>query len=394
MAVYTIKYFSEWMANYANWTTLKAFITSEAGGQLKVIESADGKEAIIRYDKKSSNMNSETVRWCRSVVWDCINNRPLSVATPKAQENNDDLESKTDLRFEEFYEGVTLNVYRSSGGQRIASRTKFGATGNFYSNRSFADLYQDACTVKGISPDLGINDFMCIMIQHPEHRIVSRIKAPNWIPLHAGRVFDDGTIEITDLTVPIEKEEGTLKEWFAKLTIKRGWEWQGLVIKDGKGCRWRLQSSVYRMVRALRGETPRIDERFFVLRSRGMIKTYLSYYPEDKQRYWEMESWLRLLTDQIFNLYCGVYKERSADFAEIPKMYQTHLSAIHSIYLGSLRTTNATVNKAVVRNYMNNLPVPRLLFMLNFNKRPQLVLPVDNRQSIISAGIQNNNTTL
>lgn len=387
MAVYTIKHFSKWMADYADWTSLKAFITSEAGGSLKVIESVDGKEAIIRYDKKTSNMNDEAVRWSRSVVWDCMANKPLSVATPKAMENIDDLESKADLRFEEFYEGVTLNVYRSGGGQRIATRTKFGATGNFYSNRSFADLYQDACTAKGISPDLGANDFMCIMIQHPEHRIVSRIKTPNWIPLHAGRILDDGTIEITDLTVPIEKEEGTLKEWFAKQTIKRGWEWQGLVIKDGKGGRWRMRSSVYNMVRSLRGETPRIDERFFVLRSRGMIKTYLSYYPEDKQRYWEMESWLRLITDHMFNMYCGVYKERSANFSEIPKMYQTHLSAIHSIYLGSLRSSQTTVNKAVVRNYMNNLPIPRLLFMLNFNKRPQLALSVDNRQSIISASI-------
>ncbi len=390
MAVYTIKHFSKWMADYADWTSLKAFITSEAGGQLKVIESTDGKEAIIRYDKKTSNMNDEAVRWSRSVVWDCVDNKPLSVATPKAEENTDDLNSKSDLRFEEFYEGVTLNVYRSGGGQRIATRTKFGATGNFYSNRSFADLYQDACNVKGISPDLGAYDFMCIMIQHPEHRIVSRIKSPNWIPLHAGRVLEDGLIEITDLTVPIDNalidKEKPIKDWFAQMTIKNGWEWQGLVIKDGKGGRWRMRSSVYNMVRSLRGETPRIDERFFVLRSRGMIKTYLSYYPEDKQRYWEMESWLRLITEQIFNLYCGVYKERSANFSEIPKMYQTHLSAIHSIYLGSLRSSQTTVNKAVVRNYMNNLPIPRLLFMLNFDKRPSRLgpaLPVENRQSIM-----------
>ncbi len=371
------------MSNYSDWTSLKAFITSEAGGQLKVIESVDGKEAIIRYDKKTSKMDDETVRWSRSVVWDCVNNKPLSVATPKAHENSDHIMSKTindisstDSRFEDFYEGVTLNVYRSNGGSRIASRTRFGATGNFYSNRPFADLYQDACTTKGISPDLGTYDFMCIMIQHPEHRIVSRITSPNWIPLHAGRVLENGDVEITEMTNSLKIEgSSTVKDWFAQQTIKNGWEWQGIVVKDGKGNRWRIQSSVYRMVRALRGETPRTDERFFVLRSRGMIKTYLSYYPEDKQRYWEMESWLRLLTEHIFNMYCGVYKERSANFEEIPKMYQTHLSAIHSIYLGSLRSTKNTVNMAVVRNYINNLPIPRLLFMLNFNKRSQITLP-------------------
>jgi hypothetical protein len=124
------------------------------------------------------------------------------------------------------------------------------------------------------------------------------------------------------------------------------------------------------MVRSLRGDTPRADERFFVLRSSGMIKTYLSYYPEDKQRYWEMETWLRLLTDQIFTLYCGVYKEKSADFSAIPKMYQTHLAAIHNKYLKNLRQSGQTVNKAIVRDYVNTLPIPRLLFMLNFRNRP------------------------
>jgi hypothetical protein len=123
------------------------------------------------------------------------------------------------------------------------------------------------------------------------------------------------------------------------------------------------------MVRSLRGDTPRSDERFFTLRSSGMIKTYLSYYPEDKQRYWEMETWLRLLTEQIFNLYCGIYKERAIDFATVPKMYQTHLAIIHNKYIKNLRSAGNTVNKGVVRDYINTLPIPRLLFMLNFNKR-------------------------
>ena len=104
----------------------------------------------------------------------------------------------------------------------------------------------------------------------------------------------------------------------------------------------------------------------------SLDKTYLSYYPEDKQRYWEMESWLRLLTDHIFNMYCGIYKERSVDFACIPKMYQTHLSSIHAKYLKDLRSAGSTVNKAVVRDYINNLPVPRLLFMLNYKNRMPL----------------------
>lgn len=385
MATYTIKHFSNWMANYATWAELKDFITSEAGGKLKVIESPDGNEAIIRYDKKTSNMADESVRWCRSVVWDCKDNRPLSVATPKANEETEQFMTmngsqfgENGFYFEDFIEGVTMNIYKASNGDnsnkvtKVASRTKFGATGNYYSQRSFLDLYHDACTFNG-GPSLENYDFMCIIVQHPEHRIVSRISKSAWFPLHAGRVMENGDIEITELTKKtaeqLPENDGSLKKWFAQLTISKGWQWQGLIIKNGTGQRWRLRSNVYKMVRSLRGDTPRSDERFFVLRSNGMIKTYLSYYPEDKQRYWEMESWLRNLTEHIFMLYCGIYKERSVDFANVPKMYQTHLASIHAKYLKNLREKGSTVNKAVVRDYMNALPVPRLLFMLNFDKR-------------------------
>ncbi len=372
MNTFTIKYLSDWTSNYATWSDLKTFITSEAGGALKVVESHDGKEAIIRYDKKTSNMSLDSVRWARSIVWDTVNNKPLSVATPKAKE--DIVEDSMGYRIEEFIEGFTMSVYKSATNEKkIASRTKFGATGNYYAQRSFADLYNDTCVSQGL-PELGAYDFMCIIVQHPEHRIVSRIDKPAWFPLHGGRILPNGDIEITELTTSMKLDEfpledKPLKRWFAELAIKKGWQWQGIVLKNKTGDRWRLKSPIYSMVRSLRGDTPRSDERFFTLRSSGMIKTYLSYYPEDKQKYWEMETWLRLLTEQIFNLYCGIYKERAIDFATVPKMYQTHLAIIHNKYIKTLRSSGNTVNKGVVRDYINTLPIPRLLFMLNFNKR-------------------------
>ena len=374
--IYTLKHFATWIESYPTWAELKSYITSEAGGKLDVIENNG--TAIIRYDKKSSDMTRDYVRWCRSIVWDCGQNRPLSVATPKAADMTNDFMMKvgsacSNLQFENFYEGVTMNVYKSADGTNaIATRTKFGASGNFYSQRSFAELYKEACASQG-NPQLsnGI-DFLSIIVQHPEHRIVGRITQPSWIALHSGSIAADGTVTITECVPPCAEkpsDQQTIKDWFTGLTLTKGWEWQGIVIKDGQGNRWRLRSNVYRLVRSLRGETPRADERFFLLRSRGMIKTYLFYYPEDRQRYWDYETWLRNATEEVFGLYCAVFKERSKDYANIAKKYQPHLSAIHAQYTGQLKAANKTVNKAVVRDYMNGLPVPRLLFLMNFDLR-------------------------
>lgn len=374
MITYTINHFAQWMQEYPSWTQLKAYLTSEAGGKLSIIESADGAEAIIRYDKKVSDMNMDHVRWSRSVVWDCIGNRPLSIATPKAAETTSDMMNSpinTEWQIQPFYEGVTMNIYKNAAGQtNIATRTKFGAAGNFYSQRSFAELYEEACAAKG-KPDLGPYDFMCIIVQHPEHRVVGKTEAPTWIGLHVGTIAIDGTVTITETVQETEScdADKPLKDWFAEKTSTAGWDWQGVVIKDGTGNRWRLRSNVYRLVRSLRGETPREDERFFMLRSKGLIKSYLFYYPEDKQRYWEHEKWLRWQTEEIFKLYCAVFKERSKEFNETDRRYQPHLSAIHSLFVGQLKPAGRTVNMAVVREYMNGLPVPRLLFLRNYEKK-------------------------
>ncbi len=381
---YIIDFCAKWIAEYSTWSELKNYLTSEAGGKLVVLEGhgANVNRAIIRYDKGMSDMTREDVRWARSIVWNCETNRPLSIATPKASnatveqlvKNMSDISQE--YQIEEYYEGVTMNLYRDgpAGSKfKIATRTKFGAVGKFYSKRSFADLFNEALKENPIDNNLDGNDFMSIILQHPEHRIVSRIATPKWITMHRGRIQLDGRIEITECVPELSLEDSdqqmTFQDWFNNKMLEKGWQWQGICIKDGKGNRFRQRSTIYRLVRDLKGNTPRLDERFFNLRNKGLVKTYLTYYPEDKQSFWEYESWLRNSTDQVFNLYCGVYKEHSKDFTEVERKFQPHLSAIHAQYLGSLKADGKTVNMAVVRDYMNNLPVPRLLFLMNFDKR-------------------------
>ncbi len=372
---FTLDYFKNWASTYTTWTALKDYITSEAGGNLRVIEDAERGEAIIRYDKKVSDLTRPEVRWCRSVVWNTVTNRPLSVMPPKGSDVTGDMMAMTELpagwTVDEYYEGTTLALYNNGDERRIASRTKFDANSGFYSKRSFADLYTEC------NPEIvpGKNAFMSILMQHPEHRVVGQVKTPKIYHLHCGKVTEDGTITINENAVHMSDmyntsfDGKTLSAWFADEASKRGWEWQGIVIKDGKGTRYRLRSNTYRMVRSLRGETPRADERFFTLRRQGLIKTYLYYYPEDKQRYWDYENWLRDATEDLYKTYCLVYKERSVQLETVPKKWHVHLAAVHGQYLQTLRPAKKTVNRDVVKDYMNGLPTPRLLFLMNLEKR-------------------------
>jgi len=373
---YELTYFKELIAAYPTWPELSAHLKSEAGGSLVITEEFDGK-VIIHYNKRSSNMNLDHVCWSRSVVWDVAANRPIALAPPKASEPDDAMmESvgpKEGYMYQEYLEGVTLNVW--TGGQ-IASRTRFGADNGYYSSKTFREMLADALDGMKLG-DLIPNGytFISVLLQHPEHRVVEKVTAPAIFRLHAGRIDVDGTVTIDECIggspheVDAPANDETIKAWFGELAAAKAWEWQGVVIKDGAGRRWRLRSNSYRMVRSLRGSMARADERFFSLRRAGLVKTYLYYYPEDKQLYWRLEKWLRATTNSIYTAYCAVYKEHTMELDAVDPMFRTHVRGMHAKYLAELRPTGKTMNHAEAVAYMNGQPAPRLLFMLNFEKR-------------------------
>lgn len=379
MAPYTLSYFQELIASHPTWAELSTYLKSDAGGGLIITDESEGL-ALIHYDKRTSNMSAPHVCWSRSVVWDVNANRPVAVAPPKASEVDDAMMdhvgSNAGWTYQDYLEGVTLNVWRTGTTTAMASRTRFGADAGFYSSKTFRDMLADALDGMDIGDLIPVGyTFVSVLLQHPEHRVVEKIAAPAIYRLHAGHCSADGAVTIDECVGggPAEVDEPaadqTLKAWFGELAAAKPWEWQGIVIKDGTGRRWRLRSNSYRMVRSLRGSTARADERFFSLRRAGLVKTYLYYYPEDKKVFWSTEKWLRATTNALYASYCDVYKAKTVELDTVDPMLRTHLRGLHAKYLAELRPAGKTVNHAAAVDYMNAQPVPRLLFMLNFHKR-------------------------
>lgn len=372
---YTRNEFVELSAAYPTFEQLRDYLTSEAGGALVCVELETF--AIFHYNKRISDMSRPYVRWARSVVWDKASNRPVAVAPPKATEVTDELMEMSGpltYQIQDYLEGVTLNIWREvDGSVYVASRTNFGAKRGFYSERTFREMLGDAIGAQREIGDLipAGYSFVSVLLQHPEHRVVERVTEPKVYVLHAGRVEADGTIVIDENVASAPpaiagpSEGKTVREWFADLALVSGWEWQGIVLKDGAGNRWRMRSASYRMVRSLRGKTPRSDERFLELRRTGLVKTYLYYYPEDKSRYWRYETRLRIITDELYRAYNAVYKERSLALETVDKRLQTHVRGLHGRYLGELRPQKKTVTRAIAIEYMNSQPLPRLLWLLS-----------------------------
>lgn len=396
---YTITHFKKWSTDFADWTALKAWLTSAEGGNLRVVEPRESAYAVVRYAKDKSDFNLPHVQWCRSVIVHKDTRLPVSVAPPKAAVLGDEVPA-TVTTAEEFVDGTMVNVFkRGDEAPTMSTRSRLGGKTRFYTNgKTFEEMLDEALAATKVA-SLGdvlpsapegrvpTSAFTSLVLQHPSNRIVTAVDAPTFLVVHQGWVFEDGSVEITEDAGDFRCEtalEGdaagffeingynldavrgakTVKDWVSKQSQQRGVGWQGLVLKDGQGTRWRVRSDMYETVRRIRGNESTPEERFARLRKSRTTEQYLAFYPEDKDALYALEGRLRKNTRQLSHFYNDVFRSRTSPYHELPWPYKHHVSVLHNLFKDTLRAEGKKVDLEQVIRYVNGLDLEDTANML------------------------------
>ena len=386
---YTLTHFRSWMSNFSSWEDLRTWLQTEDGGKLRVIEPKHSPYALVRYVKGQSDFTKEHVGWCRSVVVNKETRRVMSVAPPKASTITESTLSEATVA-EEFVDGTMMNLFRVSDTETVelATRSRINANSRFYEGGpSFAEMLQEAMNGAKLSSiiecvDPAYAEFTSVVVQHPKNRIVKRVDKPAFVILHQGWVDEDGSVIIKEdstdfhtegehsdtIAIPykLERISGakSMEAWVAEQAQTRGFGWQGVVIKDGKGKRWRVRSQVYETVRRIRGNESTVEERYARLRKERTMNQYLAFYPEDREVLYEIEGRLRANTRQLLRFYGDVFRARKTPYHELPWPYKHHVSVLHNEYKEKLKVLKQTVDMAAVVSYVNTLELADLANMM------------------------------
>uniref|UniRef100_A0A6C0HE09 Uncharacterized protein n=1 Tax=viral metagenome TaxID=1070528 RepID=A0A6C0HE09_9ZZZZ len=373
---YQVNVFQNWVSSYKSWDELKAWLTSEAGGLLNVIEPSNSKYALVRYARNVSKMNGVPhARWCRSVIVDKESRIPVSISPPKSSELTDDSVGSAVVA-EEFVEGTMMSIFHSGSDEtpNVATRGRIGADKSFYeTSPSFRSMLDDAMKAQSVTfgdilPSSGLHRFASVVLQHPMNRLVKNVVSPCIYVVHQGWVENDGTVYIEedssvfkkDLSVPtysLESVRGakSVKEWVAIQTQIRDFGWQGLVLKDRQGNRWRERSESYETVRRLRGNDSTSKECYTRLRKNKSLDQYLALYPSEKTSFYNLEGVLRKNTRNLYHFYIDTFGTRKVVFHELPWPYKHHVSVLHNYFKDVLRKDKKRVELDTVIRYVNSL---------------------------------------
>ena len=349
------------------------YLRSPAGGSLMIRES--DQYALVYYKKGNTDPRASTFR---STVWDMQQNRPLYIA-PARMLPLDALDpDATGFTTEEFIDGFMINMFwsgprdgttpeASASAWKLTTRTQLDASGHFYSKRSFAELFWEAFAGRGLTvEDLDKGMGYSWVVQHPEERVVvapaygiPTLTLVNVATLSPDAVLSDKLRTLQPATYPLTTV-AAVREFVFTEGRRLGHQFQGVVVTHA-GQRYKMRSSQYEAARVLRGNQPKRPYAWLEHWGAGTLPAYLRLFPEEACEAEEMVGRFKECTQEAYDLYVKVYRERAFPLKEAPQKYRK--------LLWEARQDGTCAYFPNMRNFMNRQDTARKLWLVNYEIR-------------------------
>ena len=351
---------------------------------------------IAKYTDKT-DFSDPRKKYCRGLVMEAGTGYPVMVPPEKSmnftyflqliseEEKKNDSEIWSNVLVEEFVDGTMVNLFHYQGTWHISTRSKIGAKCRFFGNKYFNEMFDEAKGVLDYSllnPELTYS----FVLRHPENRIVTKYETASLVLVQVRRQYEE-----LDL-LPIAEE---LKEKGLKLTIPKRYshrnlesvikqltdmpfQEQGLVFKYAD-IRSKLRNEKYTYVKQLRGNNWNEFHTYIEARKNKQISQLLIYYPEYGEQFKKWNEEIKKMTSLLYNCYTNKFIYRTIDWLSIPFELRNHCSEIHNFYKLEKDKETEFINKngrsvekkfkinfEYVKNYFNNLPTKRIIWIINF----------------------------
>jgi len=359
---------------------------------------------VIRYNKDILSQNLiATYGLCRSIILN-KNNRIISFSPPKSIPSEEFITkykaTDENIIAEEFIEGTMMNVFWNTEGDiwEISTRNNVGAETKFYqdgNNKTFRTMFLEAlseCNLK--LEDLTKELCYSFVLQHPENRIVVPFYKPQLYLIGAYFIIQGKTSDLlivhpcimSELKQSIVFKNTTIKfpeiycignyssliEKYASMNTP--YYIMGVVLYNLQtGERCKIRNPVYEQVRQLKGNQPKLQYQYLVLRQKNRVQEYLKYYPESKKFFSQFRDQLHLFTKTLLSNYISCFIKKEKSLLEYTEQYKIHMFQLHQLYLNEYREKKLFINLTIVINYINNLHPSQQMFSLNFPMRKRFI---------------------
>lgn len=359
---------------------------------------------LLKYKKNKVNSeNIETLGLFRSVIVD--DDRVVCFSPPKSLEDShfNDWVTQEENKYiaQPYIEGTMINLFWSHliDDWEISTRSNIGANChyNMDDKTTFRTMFLEAM----IFADLDFDTFnkkliYSFVLQHPKNKRVVPVSRP-WaylvniyqlvenyciLPVTSDGGIDGDWHEFRNVRIPsyvpvMTSYKGFMKYMNDLVDTNYSYVYPGYVIKT-MDCVRRLKviNPSYEYVKKIRGNTTKIQFRYYALRQEGKVGEYLNYFPEYKKRFHELRKDLHSFTSTLYSMYVSCYILKEKELKGFPKRFRTNMFNLHANYL---KTKQKVTFKAVV-DYVNTMDSALLMYCMNMDYKQNEVAKTTLKQ--------------
>lgn len=361
--------------------------------QLKVKQYENPSVYIVTYNKKTCDMNDPDIKKCRGLILSREDNSVVCPVPPKSESNIEFIKyfnsSPEKYSVQEFLDGTMINVFNFHGETYISTRSCLGAKCKWMSNSTFAHMFEECLeATNNTLSSLDMDYCYSFLIQHPDNTIVKKYMKPSLVLTHVSKINkEDGTFKFLNvpnfvkdkgytINVPIEYTFNSIEDVYKKISEMDESE-QGIIINNknigSSYKRCKIRNIRYNVVRQLKGNTNNKHFLFFMLRKagNGSYDNYISFFEEDRELFENYRQELYTFTQTLFQTYleCFVLKNDDGSSMKNHKDIDFELKPLVGELHGKYLENRKPTTKNSVIQYLYNLPIPRLLFSINYKKK-------------------------
>lgn len=369
-------------------------LENDSYNDVEITRKKHKKYTVIKYNKEKCLPSTYyKVGFLRCMIIDRDDNRIVCVGPNKSIPLNElDDYSNVPLQYEEFVDGVMINVFWDATDNKweYATRSNIGASIRFFvQDKTFRTMFEEALMEDNLDLNV-LPKHLCysFVLQHPQNRIVSPVERPRAVLVEAHEITDkvityyphgktDNDLELRAIIdehhIPIPEKYNYSNHKEAKdLHANRNTDFScvGVIVKNYEtGWRSKIRNPVYEEVKALRGNHPKLQYLYLVLRQSGSVSKYLRYFKEHASEFEKYRKQLHSYTQNLYVNYVDCFINKKAHVNTYPHQYKVSMTALHTIYLDTLMPKGNHIHKGLVIKYVNELPPQRMMYLLNYNFR-------------------------
>lgn len=358
-----------------------------------------GKYSILKYDKtKLTKDNVLELGLFRSVI---IKDGMIKGFSPPKSVNREFFMDKypivkdnnNECYAEEFIEGTminlfydeTLNDWEICTKSNVGARNVFFKEGNVSYDKTFRYMFLEASQNVGLNFDELSKEYSySFVLQHPKNRIVtlfieSKIylvgcyKIDNCLITDISRTEKTKIVENMGVDLPnvydIDSYENLYEKWAGR---DIHYTTMGVVLKnDNTGERTKIRNPNYEKVRRLRGNQPKLQYQYLLLRNERKVSGYLKYFKEAAREFSKYKEEVHDYTTKLYTNYVSCYIKKEKPLINYTLRYRNHMFNLHQLYLNDLICKKEKITFYHVIEYVNKLHPAKLMHVINFEKRAQ-----------------------